>query len=142
MTGVQTCALPILRGQLRATAGDTDRSQELTAYPADPTVAPPQDLRASVDWTAASTIAPVKSKPRIVSAPAPVPATSPVPPQPAAPDRGNDAERATCRPNVVKFCQAELSKNQDDVFAILAGRQSSRTKISTGCQRVPASHGQ
>jgi ABC-type nickel/cobalt efflux system permease component RcnA len=69
----------------RATAGDTDRSQELTAYPADPTVAPPQDLRASVDWTAASTIAPVKSKPRIVSAPAPVPATSPVPPQPAAP---------------------------------------------------------
>ena len=32
------------------------------------------------------------------------------PPQPAAPDRGNDAERAACRPDVVKFCQAELSE--------------------------------
>jgi hypothetical protein len=64
------------------------------------------------------------------------------PPQPGAPDRGNDAERAACRPDVVKFCQAELSQNQDDVFAILACLQSNRTRISTACQQVLASHGQ
>jgi hypothetical protein len=64
------------------------------------------------------------------------------PPQPAAPERGNDAERAACRPDVVKFCQAELSKNQDDVFSILACLQRSRTRISAACQQVLASHGQ
>jgi len=64
------------------------------------------------------------------------------PPQPAAPDTGNDAERAACRPDVVKFCQAELSKNQDDVFAILACLQRNRTGISAACQRVLANHGQ
>ncbi len=37
----------------RASQDDTDRSQALTAYPADPTVAPPQDLKASVEWIAA-----------------------------------------------------------------------------------------
>jgi hypothetical protein len=64
------------------------------------------------------------------------------PPQPAAPDRGNETERATCRPDVVKFCQAELHKNQDDVFTILACLQSNRAKISTACQQVLADHGQ
>lgn len=33
-----------------ASQGSTDRSAALTQYPADPTSAPPQDLRASVDW--------------------------------------------------------------------------------------------
>ena len=78
----------------RASQDDTDRSQALTAYPADPTVAPPQDLKASVDWTAAAPLAGemVSSKPRpkiVPLAPAPKPAaamaTSPVPPQPSAP---------------------------------------------------------
>jgi hypothetical protein len=64
------------------------------------------------------------------------------PPQPAAPDMGNDAERAACRPDVVKHCEAELSKNQDDVFAILACLQRNRTRISPACQQVLASHGQ
>jgi nickel/cobalt exporter len=79
----------------RASQSDLDRSQALTAYPADPTVAPPQDLRASVDWVAAplaaSPIAAKKKRPAI-EAPAPAPAsmpartrlTSPVPPQASA----------------------------------------------------------
>ena len=70
----------------------TDRSQALTAYPQDPTVAPPQDLEASVEWnTAAPQVArvpkPVVTPAPVASAPAlkqkPV-ATAPVPPQPSA----------------------------------------------------------
>ena len=64
------------------------------------------------------------------------------PPQPAAPDNGSDAERAACRPDVVKLCQNELSKNQDDTFAILACLQRNRTSISPACQQVLANHGQ
>lgn len=80
----------------QATQRDSDRSQALTSYPADPTVAPPQDLKASVEWVPVSSVprlAPVTAAPRTVkpthTAPAaislaPPPATSPVPPQPAA----------------------------------------------------------
>jgi ABC-type nickel/cobalt efflux system permease component RcnA len=66
----------------------TDRSQALTAYPQDPAVAPPQDLRASVEWTAAS--APIGGSKKSVGTPAvPAPppaniATAPVPAQAAA----------------------------------------------------------
>ena len=75
----------------RASQDGTDRSQALTAYPADPTMAPPQDLRASVEWSAASPAVAKEAKkapPKIVAAvpaPAPALATSPVPPQPSAP---------------------------------------------------------
>jgi nickel/cobalt exporter len=78
----------------RSSQDDTDRSLALTAYPADPTVAPPQDLKASVEWSAAdpmiTKIAPPKTVPtvplRVAAAPTPAPrATSPVPPQPTAP---------------------------------------------------------
>src|ERR1022692_3671958 len=79
----------------RASQDDTDRSQALTAYPADPTVAPPQDLKASVEWIAASPLLVKegrKAPPKIVpvpsaaaSTPVPARATSPVPPQPSAP---------------------------------------------------------
>ena len=72
----------------RASQDDTDRSQALTAYPADPTVAPPQDLKASVEWMAAGPAVARKTRPKIVpTTPAPSPAavTSPVPPQPSAP---------------------------------------------------------
>ncbi|MGA8612940.1 MAG: hypothetical protein WB760_14830 [Xanthobacteraceae bacterium] len=63
------------------------------------------------------------------------------PPQPAAPQMGNEAERAACRPDVVKFCQAELSTNQDDVFAILACLQRNRMRITAPCQQVLANNG-
>ena len=72
----------------RASQDGNDRSQALTAYPADPTIAPPQDLKASVYWIAASPLVTRKASPKIVpvtSAAAPAPATSPVPPQPSAP---------------------------------------------------------
>jgi ABC-type nickel/cobalt efflux system permease component RcnA len=45
-----------------ASAKPADRSAELTAYPQDPMLAPPQDLKASLSWTATP-----------VSVPAPVP---------------------------------------------------------------------
>lgn len=75
----------------------TDRSQALTAYPQDPTVAPPQDLQASLAWSpeairaapqAARTQKPIAAPPSARSTPAapmlkPV-ATAPVPPQPSA----------------------------------------------------------
>ena len=72
----------------RASQDGADRSQALTAYPADPTVAPPQDLKASVEWIAANPLLPnvaKKSPPKIVPVPSANPATSPVPPQPSAP---------------------------------------------------------
>jgi len=70
----------------RASQDDTDRSQALTAYPADPMVAPPQDLKASVEWIAASPVVTKKAPPKIVPPIAALArATSPVPPQPAPP---------------------------------------------------------
>src|SRR5580692_8566206 len=64
----------------RASQDDADRSQALTAYPADPTVAPPQDLKASVEWIATGPVAVTDAKkapPKIVPLPtagAPAPA--------------------------------------------------------------------
>jgi len=66
----------------QATQGDRDRSQVLTAYPQDPTIAPPQDLRAAVEWSAEVVAA---SKPPVI-APIPQPAaTAPQTPAPTAP---------------------------------------------------------
>jgi len=73
----------------KATERDLDRSQALTAYPQDPTVAPPQDLRASLEWTVAAPSAIEQKKPEIVSAPDAKPQTSAavssVPAEPSAP---------------------------------------------------------
>ncbi len=75
----------------RASQDSTDRSHALTAYPADPTVAPPQDLKASLQWIAAAPAVTKEQPPAIVplpqSQPAPAApiATSPVPPQASAP---------------------------------------------------------
>jgi len=48
----------------RGSPAGTDRSRELTAYPQDPRVAPPQDLRAAVEWRTTAPVvtetAPVK----------------------------------------------------------------------------------
>jgi len=51
-----------------ATQRDQDRSQALTAYPQEPTVAPPQDLRASVEWTVAAPQVSSRKNPEIVPA--------------------------------------------------------------------------
>jgi nickel/cobalt transporter (NicO) family protein len=71
------------------TEQSTDRSQALTAYPQDPTVAPPQDLQASMEWAAAAPQQTARQK-RPDMSPLPAPrelkpvATAPVPPQPSA----------------------------------------------------------
>jgi nickel/cobalt exporter len=54
----------------KVTQRDPDRSQALTAYPQDPTIAPPQDVRASVEWTVAAPQSARRQKPDIVAAPA------------------------------------------------------------------------
>ncbi len=64
------------------------------------------------------------------------------PAQPAAPPLpGNEKERAACHPDVVRFCQAELKANQDDVFSILGCLQRNRSRISRACQNVLAANG-
>ena len=98
-------ALPVASGQLEyedknypgragwkeivtpvGTEHSADRSQALTAYPQDPAVAPPQDLHASLEWTAAAPLVAETKKPKPeppVAAPANV-ATAPVAPQASA----------------------------------------------------------
>jgi nickel/cobalt transporter (NicO) family protein len=71
----------------KASADDRERSQGLTAYPQDPTVAPPQDLQAKLTWTIDSPTVTQKKTPEIVpveKAPAPT-ATASVPPGQNAP---------------------------------------------------------
>lgn len=55
----------------KASQGSQDRSAALTAYPQDPTLAPPQDLKASLDWSPGdaaptSAIAEKKREPKVV----------------------------------------------------------------------------
>jgi ABC-type nickel/cobalt efflux system permease component RcnA len=65
-----------------------DRSQALTAYPEDLTTAPPQDLRAAIEWTVEAPTA-ARAAPKPVIAPAP-PASETVP----APSRPPEAKAA------------------------------------------------
>jgi hypothetical protein len=64
------------------------------------------------------------------------------PAQPAAPALpGSEQEHAACHPDVVRFCQAELKANQDDVFSILGCLQRNRSRISRACQNVLSENG-
>ena len=56
--------------------------------------------------------------------------------------QGNDQERAACRQDVKRFCQAELQKNPDDALSITSCLQANRSKISRACRSALASHGQ
>jgi ABC-type nickel/cobalt efflux system permease component RcnA len=75
----------------KASQGDQDRSQGLTAYPQDPMVAPPQDLRAALEWSAGPVTVTEARKPVIVPlTPAPAvvaPPVSPAPTSPVAPEQ-------------------------------------------------------
>jgi len=67
----------------------------------------------------------------------------PQPPPVASPlGQGSQQERDACHPDVVKFCQAQLQANPDDVLSILGCLQANRAKIGSACQQVLASHGQ
>lgn len=61
---------------VKASHSDVDRSKALTEYPADPTVAPPQDLRASVEWKAEWPAVTKRVKPKIVPIEQPAPVTT------------------------------------------------------------------
>ena len=67
---------------VKASQGEEDRSKALTEYPADPTSAPPQDLRASLDWKMADRPVVSQQSKRII---APIPQPPPVQPAAAAP---------------------------------------------------------
>ena len=62
---------------LSASQGAVDRSKALAEYPQDPTIAPPQDVRAAMEWKSAPVVA-------VKTVPAPAPVIAPVP-QPKAP---------------------------------------------------------
>jgi hypothetical protein len=64
------------------------------------------------------------------------------PAQPAPPALpGSEQERAACHPDVVKYCQAELKADGDDVFSILGCLQRNRARISRACQAVLSANG-
>ena len=56
--------------------------------------------------------------------------------------QANDQERAACRQDVKRFCQAELQRNPDDVISITGCLQSNRLRISRICRSALANHGQ
>jgi hypothetical protein len=56
--------------------------------------------------------------------------------------QANDQERATCRQDVKRFCQAELQRNPDDVISITGCLQANRSRISRVCRSALANHGQ
>jgi hypothetical protein len=75
------------------------------------------------------------------------PALAQFPPQPAAPKcaspaQGTEQERAACHPDVTRFCNAELTTNECDVFAILSCLQRNRASISAACRAVLTRNGQ
>ncbi|MDQ6758786.1 MAG: hypothetical protein M3Z32_02830 [Acidobacteriota bacterium] len=68
----------------RASQGSQDRSSALTQYPQDPTVAPPQDLRAALEWTADAPVVVTQRRPAAaVVAPIEQPKAAPIPAAPA-----------------------------------------------------------
>ncbi len=69
----------------KTTQGSQDRSAGLTAYPQDATVAPPQDLTASVSWTGEPGSKRIVTQVTPAPAPVPVPAFTPPPAAKPAP---------------------------------------------------------
>jgi hypothetical protein len=56
--------------------------------------------------------------------------------------QGNEQERAACRHDVRRFCQAELQRNPDDVLSVSDCLRANRSRLSRSCRGVFASHGQ
>ncbi len=63
--------------------GSQDRSAGLTAYPQDPTLAPPQDLKASLDWSPGAPATPPVARTKPESKAVPAPLGNPTVPAPA-----------------------------------------------------------
>jgi hypothetical protein len=63
----------------------------------------------------------------------------PFPPLPPFPlPQGTPEERATCTPDVQRFCEHALP----DTFRVLQCLQLNRTRISRACRQVLERHGQ
>jgi hypothetical protein len=56
--------------------------------------------------------------------------------------QGTEQERAACRHDVRRFCQADLQRNPDDVLSISNCLQANRPRLSRSCRGVFVSHGQ
>jgi nickel/cobalt exporter len=69
---------------IQASQSGADRSKALTEYPADPTIAPPQDLRANIEWHVDAPVIITKIVPIEQPAAAPTQAATPVAPKPVA----------------------------------------------------------
>ncbi|MGH9666798.1 MAG: hypothetical protein ACRD9L_20435, partial [Bryobacteraceae bacterium] len=99
----------------RASQGDRDQSKELTAYPVDPAFAPPQDLRAALEWR-------IDPPARLLAQREPTPASQPAAPAIHAPDRGPRPAKAA--PGTVvrgDFLSTLLSKRDLSLSAIIIG---------------------
>ena len=66
-----------------ASQSSKDVSKGLTEYPPDPTLAPPQDLRAEVTWLVAQPVVANRAAPKVSIAPIPQPKRAPVAVAPA-----------------------------------------------------------
>lgn len=105
---------------VRASQPDTELSKGLTAYPPDPTAAPPQDLRASVEWRVLGAPAPAPAPgPRIV----PIPQPAPVAPPQAAPPPSSAPSLPQAPGTVVKgdYLSELLGKKEISFSLMLIG---------------------
>ena len=56
--------------------------------------------------------------------------------------QGTEQERAACRHDVRRFCQAELQRNPGDVLSVSNCLQANRSRLGPTCRAVFVSHGQ
>ena len=104
---------------VKASQGDEERSKVLTEYPADPTSAPPQDLRASVEWNAGSPVI-SQQAPRVI---APIEQPKPVEPASATPPPSSTPGSPQPPGTVVKgdYLSRLVSMKQIPLTWLLAG---------------------
>jgi ABC-type nickel/cobalt efflux system permease component RcnA len=69
---------------IQASQSGTDRSKALTEYPSDPTLTPPQDLRANIEWHVEAPVIVTKIVPIEQPAPAVTQSATPAAPKPVA----------------------------------------------------------
>ena len=106
-----------------ASQGSEERSNGLTQYPQDPMVAPPQDLRAALEWTAAApVVSERKQQSALAIAPIAQPAVAPLPASPAAATASGAAAGTVVRGDYLSrfLHQRELTFNMILVAVLVA----------------------
>lgn len=104
----------------KASHEDVERSRALTEYPADPTSAPPQDLRASVEWKVTNNPVVSQQTTRVI---APIEQPKPVEPAAAAPPPSSTPNAPQTPGTVVKgdYLSRLVAMKQIPVTWLLAG---------------------